>query len=324
MHSLSRPRDKLLPPSNKPEPHVAILLCTYNGEKFLEAQLNSILLQTHKNWTLYISDDGSTDATLEIVEAYRHKLLPNNLILMSGPKAGFSKNFLSLVKNPNIEASFYAFCDQDDVWFIDKLERGINHATAQGLHAPFLYCSRTRLVDVAGIPTGLSPLFAKTPTFRNALVQSLAGANTMLINTATKELLSKVPDDAPIPAHDWLAYLLVSATGGTIIYDASPTLDYRQHAHNLIGANTGVSARLSGLVKMFSGRFKVWNSQNIFLLAQMRTQFTVENIETFDNFVDGRRCGFFQRMKLIKKSGVYRQTLAGNITLWFAATFKKL
>ncbi|WP_454876738.1 glycosyltransferase family 2 protein [Pseudomonas farris] len=323
MHSLPSPRADSHPLIMQ-KPHVAILLCTYNGAKFIRSQLDSILLQTHENWSLYISDDGSTDATLEIIESYQRQLPPNKLTLLEGPRQGFSKNFISLIKNKNINADFFAFSDQDDVWFLDKLERSIKYASRSLPSRPFLYCSRTKLVNVDGIATGLSPLFSKRPAFRNALVQSLAGANTMLINTISRELLSKTPEDTGIPAHDWLAYLLISAAGGEIVYDSAPTLEYRQHENNLIGANSGIAARFSRLVKMFSGRFKQWNSQNIYILEKLRACIAQENIKSFDNFAIGRTCNLFLRIVLIKKSGIYRQTLAGSISLWIAVVFNKI
>lgn len=309
---------------SSPEPNVAILMCTYNGEQFIREQLDSILSQTYGEWTLYISDDGSTDATIEIIETYKKRLSKNKLFLLEGPKDGFSKNFISLIKNPHINASYFAFCDQDDVWLGDKLERSIEYTKSSSSTRPFLYCSRTRLIDANGMPIGLSPLFLKEPSFKNALVQSLAGANTMLINTAARDLLKKIPDDTPIPAHDWLAYLIVSAAGGAIIYDTLPSLEYRQHEHNLIGANSGVAAKYSRLKKMFSGRFEKWNTQNIQLMLPLKPYLTVENSTIFEMFADGRTRGLFARLKLIKQSGVYRQTLAGNISLWLAAAFKKL
>lgn len=304
--------------------HIAILLCTYNGEKFLEEQLESITNQTYKDWSLYISDDGSTDNTLHIIERFKSKLPPEKATLFQGPKQGFAKNFLSLIKRNSITADFFAFCDQDDIWFADKLERSIKHLSSSALSQPALYCSRTRLVNMNGGVIGFSPLYSNPPSFRNALVQSLAGANTMLVNKSAKDLISQTPDDAPIPAHDWLAYLLVSGTGGDITFDKIPTLDYRQHDNNLIGSNSGITARASRLIKMFSGRFKNWNNQNIYILEKMQNSLSAENLLHFENFCNARKSCLIHRIHLIIKSGVYRQTLAGKISLWVAVALNKL
>jgi glycosyltransferase involved in cell wall biosynthesis len=304
--------------------HIAILLCTYNGERFLKEQLDSIANQTHENWSLYVSDDGSTDNTLQIVENFKSKLAPGRVTLFQGPKQGFAKNFMSLAKCNYIEADFFAFSDQDDIWFEDKLERSVKYLSNSSSSQPALYCSRTRLVNMTGEVIGLSPLFSNAPSFRNALVQSLAGANTMLVNRDARNLLSQTPDDAKIPAHDWLAYLLVSGAGGYVVFDKTPSLDYRQHDNNLIGSNSGVTARISRLIKMFSGRFKNWNTQNIYILETMQNSLSTENRLYFENFRNARGNRLAQRVRFTIKSGVYRQTLAGKISLWAAVILNKL
>ena len=308
----------------KPSGHIAILLCTYNGEKFLKEQFDSIAKQTYDNWSLYVSDDGSTDNTLQIVENFKSQLPPGKVTLLQGPKQGFAKNFISLVKCNYIEADFFAFSDQDDIWFAEKLERSIKHLSNSILSRPALYCSRTRLVNMDGDVIGLSPLFSCPPSFRNALVQSLAGANTMLVNKNAKELLSQTPDDAEIPAHDWLSYLLVSGAGGYVFFDKTPSLDYRQHNDNLIGSNSGVKSRITRLIKMFSGRFKNWNTQNIYILERMQNTLSIENRLHFDNFCNARRSRLIRRVLFIIKSGVYRQTLPGKISLWIGVILNKL
>lgn len=310
--------------ATEPSGHVAILLCTYNGERFLADQLHSIANQTYQDWSIYVSDDGSTDNTLHIIECFKLKYGSGKIALFQGPEQGFAKNFISLIKRDHIAADFFAYCDQDDVWFPDKLERSIKHLSSSASSQPALYCSRTRLINMNGEVIGFSPLYSKAPTFRNALVQSLAGANTMLINKSAKELISQTPDDAPIPAHDWLTYLLVSGRGGKITFDRVPTLDYRQHDKNLIGANSGITAKASRLVKMFSGRFKNWNDQNIYILEKMQDSLAAENLMYFENFCNARKSRLLQRIHFYMKSGIYRQTLAGKISLWVAIAINKL
>ena len=109
------------------EPSVAILLGTYNGEKFLEAQLDSLEAQSVTNWTLYVSDDGSTDATLDIIHRYQSKWGTDKIRYRLGPQKGFAQNFLSLACDTSIKADYYAFCDQDDVWLPEKLSIALEH-----------------------------------------------------------------------------------------------------------------------------------------------------------------------------------------------------
>jgi glycosyltransferase involved in cell wall biosynthesis len=304
---------------------VAILLCTYNGAKFLSAQLDSIERQTHPNWVVYVSDDGSSDATLKILQRYRERFGKDRLVIYTGPRQGFAKNFMSLIMNPNIQGDYFAFCDQDDIWFADKLARSLKRISNTPLDVPALYCSRTRLVDSLGQVIGFSPLFSKKPGFRNALVQSLAGANTMLLNNAARALLKQIPDDAHIVSHDWLVYLLVSGCGGVVIYDPEPTLDYRQHGANLIGSNTRLADRWIRIRKMFAGTFSEWNRHNLYALSNSYQRLTTSNRVALKLFIQVRDSSFFlRRIYSLKKAGLYRQTLCGNVGLVVAASIRRV
>lgn len=303
---------------------VAILICTFNGDRFLKEQLDSFIRQTHTNWTIYASDDGSSDTTLQILERYQTQIGGDRLIILTGPRKGFGRNFLSLVNNLEIEADYFAFSDQDDTWYDDKLERSLSKLSSFKNNNPALYCSRTRLVDIDGQPIGYSPLFTKKPSFRNALVQSIAGANTMLINNAARKLMQQVDIDAAVVAHDWLAYLLVSGCGGEVVYDAKPSLDYRQHDGNLIGANTNLKNQISRVRKMFTGRFKEWTSKNLAILTKFKKNLTSENQQRLQDFELARKSGLLNRLRLMEKSGVYRQTIKGALSLRTAIIFNKI
>lgn len=303
---------------------VAILMCTYNGAAYLREQLESFSNQSLKSWTLYVSDDGSTDPTRSILAEYQRRWGEHKLVIFDGPRQGFGKNFMSLLRRPQLQARYYAFSDQDDVWFSDKLDRSVKRLDAITEQTPALYCSRTRLIDATGRVIGFSPLFSRPPSFRNALVQSLAGANTMVINSTAREALLQSPAEARVIAHDWLAYLMVTACGGTAIYDADPTLDYRQHDANLIGANATLQDRAMRLRKMLSGRFAQWNDANLETLEAIAPLMTFQNMITLSHFAKGRRLTLLARIKELIHSGVYRQTVPGNVTLWIAACLGKI
>ena len=96
-------------------------MSTYNGEKFLAEQLQSIEDQTHKNWRLVISDDGSSDNTLAIAKQFQSNWGNDRLEIRQGPQQGFCQNFLSMACDTRLRADLYAFSDQDDVWMADKL-----------------------------------------------------------------------------------------------------------------------------------------------------------------------------------------------------------
>ncbi len=303
---------------------VAILLCTFNGEKFLRQQLESLSAQTHTQWVLHASDDGSTDQTWQILEAYQKARPSGQVHLYKGPRKGFASHFVSLASRITTQAPYYAFCDQDDVWKPEKLEVAVRTLQVLQKDQPMLYCGRTTLVDEAGCPMGLSPLFSKTPSFANALVQSLSGGNTMVFNDKARNLLCRIEQEMQVVSHDWLLYQLVTACEGIVFYDEIPQIFYRQHHRNLVGANNNMTARLKRLHLLMKGRFYHWNSSNIKVLHFLSFLFTSGNRNVLNDFDNGRRSGLIKRLYLFNKAGIYRQTLLGNVALWVAAILGKL
>ena len=185
---------------------------------------------------------------------------------------GVCANFLSLATDPAIDADYFAFSDQDDVWYKDKLQRALTWLVTVPDDVPALYCGRTELVSNDGRSYGFSPLFTRPIAFRNALIQSLGGGNTMVFNKAAKRLL-ETTGRLDVVLHDWWMYQLVSAVGGAIRYDPQPALKYRQHPDNLIGSNRGWRARLVRIRMMLSGRFRDWNTMNIAALQHVPAAF---------------------------------------------------
>jgi len=303
---------------------VAILLSAFNGEKYIAEQLDSIIGQTHKNWILHVSDDGSVDGTCDIVRDYISLYGTGSIYLHEGPRKGFAQNFLSLVRRDDIVADYYVFCDQDDVWLPSKLERALDSCAKEDPSLPFLYCSRTRLVDEHGKPIGFSSLFSRPVGFGNALVQSLAGANTMLFNNATRDILRQVPLTANIVSHDWLAYMLVSGCGGKVFYDPQPFIDYRQHQANLVGANAGLFDRLRRFMRVLGGTFHYWNESNLVILQQFERNLTAENREVLSRFLAARRARGYKAASLLGRSGVYRQSRLEDWAMKMAAVIGKI
>lgn len=312
-----------LPSASVGAAQIAILMCTKNGAAFLEEQLKSIVDQTHANWSLFVSDDGSTDGTGEILKRFfdNHS---QKTVVRNGPDKGVCANFLSLGTDPTIDADYFAFCDQDDIWYKDKLERALTWLVAVPDDVPALYCGRTELITTDGRSCGFSPLFSRPVTFRNALVQSLGGGNTMVFNKAAKRLLEAV-GRLDVVLHDWWMYQLISAVGGAIRYDPRPTLKYRQHRGNLIGSNLGWGALLVRLYMMLQGRFRAWNTMNIAALQQVPAELIMpQNRVTLQLFAQARTAPLPQRLRYLNQSRVYRQRLIGNIGLLVATLLKRI
>jgi glycosyltransferase involved in cell wall biosynthesis len=308
---------------NSDAPLVAILLCTYNGARFLAEQLNSLEAQTHHNWVVIASDDGSTDQTLEILREYQAKWPAGKLSIRSGPQKGFCLNFLSLACNSEIKADYYAFCDQDDVWLPEKLNVALeslrNFHDVNGC----MYCSRTILINESGNQIGQSPKFVHPKTFRNALVQCIAGGNTMVFNRAAKRLLeSSWPIE--VPSHDWWAYQLITGSGGSVYFDQTPRVKYRQHPQSLVGENTSLVSKLDRMRLVFNGCFRSMISENINAIGQNLQALTPENLEIYYLFKKLRSRNLKDRVRLIQVCGIYRQSWRGTLSLMIAAILKKI
>lgn len=298
---------------------VAILMCTLQGEAFLAEQLDSIAAQTHTNWSVWVSDDGSTDGTLAVLAAYRSRWGTDRLSVIAGPSTGSCTNFLSLTSCPDIQADFYAWADQDDVWETDKLARAVACLRPLDDRRPLLYGARTLLTDAGNQPVGLSPPWPRSPSFANALVQNFAGGNTMVFNQAARALIAQAGPQVSAVAHDWWAYLLIAGCGGTVLYDAHPAVRYRQHGRNQIGSTPHPLTRIRRLQQLLGGQFSRWIDANLASLDGMRPHITPANLVTLDRFASSRHQALPQRLSGLCESGVHRQTLLGNVMLACAA-----
>lgn len=301
---------------------VAILMGTYQGERFIDEQLESIQNQTYKYWHLWISDDGSKDATLDKVNIFKQQH-STPVTLLHGPRKGFAHNFLSLLCNEQIDAEYYCFADQDDIWHSDKLERAICWLQSQPPEQPALYCSRTELIDEQRQMIGHSPLFQKTPCFSNALAQNIGGGNTMVMNRAARKLICQA-GLVNVVSHDWWVYIVVTGCDGNIYYDPKPSLNYRQHTCNLIGSNTGWEARLRRIHKLVCGQYRDWNDLHIQAIEPIRHILSPINNEKLKYFKQLRNTNLINRLWKFKHLGLHRQTFMGNIGLLAAVFLKKI
>ncbi|MGH9809184.1 MAG: glycosyltransferase family 2 protein, partial [Terriglobia bacterium] len=308
--------------SGSDTPCITILLCTYNGARFLAAQLASLEQQSHQNWKLLVSDDGSTDATLAIVNHFAQRVA-QPVEVRHGPQRGPAANFLFLACDPSIEGDYFAFCDQDDVWNREKLAHALKWMRAAPRNLPAVYGARTRLICAGGAPLGYSRRFSRPPSFANALVQSIAGANTMLFNHATKRLFEQ-SGPLDVVSHDWWAYQLVSGSGGLVHYDPDPQLDYRQHENNRIGCNRGLRAQLKRLRMVLGGGFTAWNDVNLAALQRCRHHLTDEARALLDTYEAMRKGSVITRLMAFAMSPLRRQTPIGNFALLLAIILRKI
>lgn len=302
---------------------LAVLLATYNGARFLDAQLRSVIAQDWPSIEVFVSDDSSTDDTMQLLESWQAIWNKGAFTIASGPRSGFAGNFRKLLAESAAHADYVAFCDQDDIWLSDKTRVAVEAIDAHGSR-PALYCARTIVTDVDDRDVSLSTLFRKTPDFANALVQSIGGGNTMVMNRAAYELLREAARRTDFVSHDWFAYLIVAGAGGKVIYSETPHVRYRQHDGNLIGSNLGFQARINRARFALSGRYVGWNNLNMSALNACRDLLTPDAVAKLDHFSKARHGRLPQRLIGLWRSGVYRQTTIGQLSLYLAGILGKL
>lgn len=303
-------------------PLVAILLATRNGERFLQEQLASYERQTFRDWELYASDDGSSDRTIALIQDFV-QTQNRKVVVRSGPQRGYSQNFMSLVLDVSVAADFFAFSDQDDIWSDDKLERALGWLNTIPADDPAVYFTRTELMDEAGNYLGLSPLFQRTPDFRNALVQNIGGGNTMVFNKAARQLLIDFGAHDAV-SHDWWLYQVVTGAGGAVRYDPVPSVKYRQHGKNMVGSGAGWRARMDRLRLMAAGRVRRWNAANLKALGGCKALLSPESQRTLQHFARAREAVWPLRLFHLYRSGVYRQSSFDQVGLYLAAFLKQI
>ncbi len=224
-------------------PRVAILLSTYNGAQFLAEQLASLRGQTLSGWRLYWRDDGSSDATPGLMQAFVDELGPERAVVLAGDgRVGATESFLRLLRAASRDNDAVCFCDQDDIWLPHKLAQGVSALGKIAPVVPALYCARQELVDETLRRIGLSPAVRHVWGFPAALAQNIATGCTVVLNGEAAGLVAA--SRAPAAAfHDWWCYLVVSAAGGEVRFDAEPVVRYRQHGENAVGAPVSVLRR---------------------------------------------------------------------------------
>ncbi len=221
---------------------LAILLATYNGAKYLKEQLNSLLTQTYNDFTIYIHDDNSTDATLSIIQEYTAN--HNNIILLQDPQTirGAKGSFGWLMEQ--VEAQYYMFCDQDDVWLPTKIQQSIElikkKEIQNGTNTPIVINSDLQVVDqnLKTINESMWVTSKLNPTLLQQLkylqVYNFSTGCTMIINKQSRDISLPIPPEALM--HDSWITLKTLSSSGKVYSLPKPTILYRQHQNNEIGA----------------------------------------------------------------------------------------
>lgn len=213
---------------------MCVLMSTYNGEKFLAEQIDSILAQRDVKVYLLVRDDGSSDKTCEILEKYCGQ---EKLSWYSGKNLGVAKSFWDLLKKAP-ESEYYAFSDQDDIWEINKLICAVRQIKKSNMERPVLYFSNKTLVD-----TECKPLYRKDERVRGvtlnySFLKGFASGCTMVFNKSLYYELIRYEPQVMTMHDSWI--LKVAGAVGTVMYDKTPHILYRQHGNNTVGNQTRI------------------------------------------------------------------------------------
>ena len=295
---------------------VAVLLCIFNGEKYLPDLLKSLTLQRKVQLKLFVIDDHSTDNSLKILKKSNLNI---KLFLNEGEQDPV-KNFMKLIKLTPNDFDYYCFCDQDDYWLKNKLIYSIYQLNKNNAS---LIGSRTFYTDKNLKITGKSLLFKKKPSLRNALVQSIAGGNTMTWTKKFHQELHLHPIYYPA-SHDWYLYQFCTYFNHKFIFNQRPLILYRQHENNVVGSNVGFFNMLKRIKMGLEGQYQYWHEINKNHLESFKKYNNSKDSQIIvDEFYKIRKMKFFRVFNL-KKQKIYRQTLQGQITLYLAALLFKI
>ena len=227
--------------------NVVVLMSTYNGERYLIEQIDSILNQEGVKVKLIVRDDGSIDRTKEILDMYKRRGL---LIWYKGENLKPARSFMYLLEN-SPECEYYAFADQDDYWMPDKLYIAISKLKDYS-DIPALYFSQTQLVDEF-----LQPIYTKKITpkcnFAESVLETLATGCTFLFNNKLRQFVS-IYNPNYLFMHDYWLYRLCTAIDGKLIFDQEPHIYYRQHENNVVGLRQNTWLGLQQKIQRFLTR----------------------------------------------------------------------
>jgi len=302
---------------------VKVLLSTYNGEKYLKAQLDSLYSQVNSDFEVIARDDGSSDTTVKILNSYDIKLLDSKENL--GAKCSFSALLKFAVENSDDE--YFMFCDQDDIWVKDKIEKTLikmKEIEKDNSNLPLLIHSDLELVD--GQLNLINKSFWKNEyinpsmnTFSRLLMQNTITGCTVMINRKLAELAIPIPNE--IIMHDWWLGLLASKFGKIAYIDKS-LIKYRQHDENTIGAK-GFSY-FSILLKSYTlftrnelyiKHLNLNIKQAKSFLNIYKSKLSNESILMLEGFITIENKSFFQKRVILLKYKLLKQGLIRNIGL---------
>jgi glycosyltransferase involved in cell wall biosynthesis len=244
-------------------PEVEVLLCTFNGVPFVGEFLDSLTRQVGVKIHLRVSDDGSTDETLKIVQSYENYF--ESCLIIKGPCAGPSSNFFSLLDKATFD--FIALADQDDIWFPEHLINSVRRLKGDANPITMTFCQVLEMKNTSTKQGKIWPNIPLPPEFHEFFFQNFARGCTIVLKKELADLISRKDRDHAI-MHDWWIYLVARSCGSTI-FNIEPEIRYRIHEKNAVGHGPNFKSRVSKfLLNSRHGKWAPWDQ-----LKQVQFQF---------------------------------------------------
>lgn len=265
---------------------IAVMMSTYNGEKYLRQQIDTILGQKGDfELQLFVRDDGSKDNTVDILEEYKNKY---GIEWYQGQNCGSAKSFMELVHR--IEGyDYYVFADQDDFWLDNKIASGI--AKLDNME-PELYCGNGMVVDENLVYSGIN-VYKKAPSVDFNTVTCAGGllGCTMIFNEKLSQIIRTHNMPNSMVMHDFYVALICMGVGGKIYYDEIPYIKYRQHGSNVVGVSRGVIGKIKDRLN------SILKKQKISIQEQAK-----DIVDNYEDIILERNINFLRVVSTYKKN----------------------
>lgn len=275
---------------------ISVLMSTYNGEKYLSEQLDSVLSQKGVEVYVLIRDDGSTDDTISILDDYSQQY--SNVVYYTGENLGPAYSFLDLTQKCK-KSDLYAFCDQDDVWDEDKLISAVEMLDKLDSLKPIMYYSNLRIVD-----ENLNYI-RESHTYRqehkckySSLLEYMPTGCTVVFNEITRKLVNEVTPDY-LAMHDIWLYIICEMFGETI-YDFKSHISYRQHSNNVVGTYKHKTPKVyyNKIKRLFDPSFQPKYNTVKCLYKNYSKYMSIQDLEVVEEFINYKK-GIKNKFKLL-------------------------
>lgn len=297
----------------------AILLSTYNGELYLNEQMDSLIHQKDVDVDIYVRDDGSTDKTIDIIKDY----CANNPVIFLDDKESYGPavSFFELLKAIPDKYDFYVFADQDDIWYENKVKAAVDKLNT---NIPMLYCSN-QMLYCDGKQVGMR--YADNPgtdVIKVIFGNDIAGC-TMVLNKQLRDILvdsSNLPSEEILKMrmHDtWV--MLIAGVSGKIIYDNSSYINYRIHSHNTVGLK---KRSLFEKIRIFLDEKKThdaWRSRTAQELLKTSVAKEYNDVALLEKIAYYKKRGLLSKISLLRDKEIKRRSKIGIISYFVNTIF---